>query len=143
MIKEFFLAEETNAMCNDDLVSISDSEFIANFRFNADNIRTVCEDQSEENISDKSYNLAPFNSTESFGEKYMGPTYKRDIAEGMAEFADRGTLIHWNNKTNKPNIIYEREYNRNIDNGVYKDDAVQNEIAELVGARNVERRIAA
>ena len=44
MIKEFFLAEETNAMCNDDLVSISDSEFIVNFRFGADNIRTQVED---------------------------------------------------------------------------------------------------
>ena len=84
--------------------------------------------------------MAPFNSTESFGVKYVGPTYQRDIAEGMAEMADRETFIKWNNKTNKPNIIYEREYNRNIDNGVYKEDAVHNEIAELVGARNVANK---
>lgn len=53
----------------------------------------------------------------------------------MAEFADRETLIKWNIKTNKANIVYEREYNRNIDNGVYKEDAVEHEIAQLVGAR--------
>lgn len=79
MIKEFFLAEETNVMCNEDLVSISDSEFITNFRFAPEQIRTLCENVAEENVSDKSYNLAPFNSTESFGDKYTGPSYKRDI----------------------------------------------------------------
>lgn len=41
----------------------------------------------------------------------------------------------WKNKTHKININYERENNKNIDNGVYKEEANEDEIAQQVGAR--------
>ena len=129
MIKEFFLAEETNAVLNDELVKIDTSEFIQNFNFKPENLFTLNEEDLEENISDKSHNLGPFNTTESYGFNYIAVQYKIDIQEGKAEFRENYDFIHFNEKTHKINRQYERDHNKNIDNGVYKDDAVQEEIA--------------
>ena len=55
--------------------------------------------------------------------------YKIDIQEGKAEFRENDGFIYFNEKTYKVNVLYERDHNKNIDNGVYKDDAIQEEIA--------------
>ena len=129
MIKEFFLAEENNTVLNDELVKIDTPEFIQNFNFKPENLFTLNEEDLEENISDKSHNLGPFNTTESFGFNYQGVQYKIDIQEGKAEFRENDGFINFNEKTYKVNVLYERDHNKNIDNGVYKDDAIQEEIA--------------
>ena len=104
MIKEFFLAEETNGVLNDELVQIDTTEFRQNFNFKPENLHTANEDDSEENVSDKSHNLGPFNTTESFGFSYIGPSYKMDIQDGKAEFRNNDDFIYFNEKTYKINV---------------------------------------
>ena len=41
--------------------------------------------------------------------------------------------FHFSKKALRADILYEREHNRNIDNGVYKDNANDEDLAAMLG----------
>lgn len=120
MVKEFFLGEETNEVLNTDLVTIDTSEKNANFRWGLDNLHTHCENAEEENITDKSMNLAPFNSTESSASD-LNSQGTENVNLIDPKFKLEENKIWFNEQTSKVDKNYERDHNRQIDNGVYKD----------------------
>jgi serine/threonine protein kinase len=52
MVKEYFLAEDKNEVLNDQIVTISTNEFIANYGFTEANLVTEHEQKSQENVSE-------------------------------------------------------------------------------------------
>jgi hypothetical protein len=81
--------------------------------------------------------LAPFNTSESINEDNI--TDEVDKADGKLKdlevYSKKDNKLRFKPKTSIPNLIYEREHNRHIDNGIWKDDAQHEEIALIVGAK--------
>lgn len=131
MIKQFFLAEEDEELLTKLKVVISEEEEKANFPgFDICNLNTDYEpgkpeneSRGEDDVSDRSHNLAPFNSTQSGPEDDDEDEMNEDDLPGWIDPAYNlyrsEAIFTWKHKTLKANLQYEREHNNNVDNGVW------------------------
>jgi len=111
MRDEFFVCEEDNEWHTgwDDL-DISQKEI--HFQWGTSNFITIEVDPENEHLTEKSINLAPFNSTISGDDL--------NIPDASAVWP-RDDLIEFKGKAKKINIKYLRDHNECLDNGVYNE----------------------
>ena len=82
--------------------------------------------------------MAPFNTTMSDEENNI--LENEDFLKMLVDKSDNNCQLEikeevfvFGKKARGADIAYEREHNRNIDNGVYKDNVDQNDLAVMLG----------
>ena len=111
--------------------------------FGIENLESTRSDELK-NCSTKSLVLAPFNSTESDDE---GGNGDEDFLANLIKANDnhiemliKTEVFNFDKKAKRADIFYERDHNRILDNGVYKNDEKDkiDDFAEMLGANELE-----
>lgn len=137
MTKEFFMEADLRPL-PDLNISLESDERDEFYNWTYSNLQTIYENDSDKNISEKSLNLAPFNSSESYADDQMF-SWQQDIISQAYELRDKDEVITWNHKAGRANAKYERDHNCHVDNGVYNSDAKAAELAKSM-RKSIERK---